>query len=193
MKDNHPDFDEGATTDRMLRTMPRPCIPLSVIAISICGIAVAVGGLGLDVLILRGGASRGMIDDMYRALAMATLPLDVCLLIGSLGALLARPWSRYCLLAWSSLALLYAVSRLIVSVAWAAPTATAQARISAAGSPPSEFSPEFAGMMMVVTGVTVFAMTSVLPVLTLAVFSRRHVREFFYSIPRQAGTPQRSK
>ncbi len=170
----------------MVAIMSLSRIPSSVVSIGVCGIVVAGGGLALDVAILGSGASGGELDNFYRTLAVVTIPLNLCLAIGSRGALLSRQWSRRCMLLWSGMALLYAVGRLVLTFTWAAPTATAMSRAALAGQPPSEFGPEFSGMMVALVGMLICILTSILPVFTLVVLTRRHVRDFFeFTPPRQ--------
>ncbi len=141
--------------------------------IAICGIIAGLAGMAWGIFWFRSPAMQNVVQDFYRTSALASLPLDLLLLAGSIATLRQRKMARRLLLWWAFLAGAYAVVRLAVVIFSVSPRATAMARAAAAGKPPSEFGPEFAGLVVVVVGAATWILTSVLPVLVIVILMRR--------------------
>ncbi|MFI5379005.1 MAG: hypothetical protein ACHRHE_06905 [Tepidisphaerales bacterium] len=141
--------------------------------IAVAGVATGLAGLVWGATWFRAHGTPNVVQTFYRTSALASIPLDLLLLAGSIGILCRRKSGRRALLWWAGLAGAYALARLFVVILWAGPAATAVARAAGAGKPPGEFGPDFAGMMMVLAGVAVWGVTTILPVLVVIVLTGR--------------------
>ena len=153
-------------------------------ATAVAGIALAVAGFAVSCCLILGG--RGDANPhhaFYRACAMVGAAMDVWLAVAAAGAMALRNWGRRWLLWWSVTAILYAIGRLVAAMVWLAPRATAAAKAKLAGAPPTEFGPDFDGMMVAVSAAGVSLVLAAFPIIVLCVFLRRSVREQYADVP----------
>ena len=125
----------------MAYAQPLPPRPTSVTVLGIIGIIAAIlwllcGGFSLVMMIGSLSAGKNLmnfgnaqmpyskVQTEFGAVSSAlSVVLAATLLIGCIGALYQRPWSRSLIMGWSAVMLLFATAMLVVQLVWTGPEA----------------------------------------------------------------------